>query len=166
MTYQGLGEMFEGDFADRQPCKVVTDMGSRSWHNLKVILIVIFFLPISNHCTIIQYDHYWWPGGLQLQFFHIVRNLLLFARILPESYPGCRQIQNFVKEILKEPSAGSHNQELQRDLSNTFRITKKFHVAMLPRYKGFWDFKHCGSYYMWCCPDVLKKGCQTNIVLQ
>jgi hypothetical protein len=36
-------------------------------------------------------------------------------------------------------AAAACNRRLCMGFSKTFRITKTFHVAMLQRYKGFWD---------------------------
>ena len=62
---------------------------------------------------------------------------------LTESFSDCQRIQNFARNILIKRSTDSLWMLLKRDVFKTFQTTKTFHVAMLQRYKGFWD-SGCG----------------------
>ena len=61
-------------------------------------------------------------------------------------FPGFRQIKYSVrlstrnyKISFQYPALVAYDSQLVVVLSKTFQITKTFHVAMLQRYKGFWD---------------------------
>jgi hypothetical protein len=73
------------------------------------------------------------------------RYFLVMLNIFLTSFPGFWQIKSVKlsagneKISFQNPAPEAYGCHLYVGSSKTFQITKTFHVAMLQRYKGFWD---------------------------